>query len=203
MRTERHSALSFVLASASPRRRELLEGLGLTLDVRAADVDETIAEGELPVEYVTRLAREKADCVTECLGADVHDWVVIGADTCVALDGEIFGKPVNDDDARRILTALSSRPHQVITGVAVIRPGAAVVDSDTTEVTMTPMTREEIDWYVATGEPEGKAGAFAIQGIGGAFIERIDGSVSNVIGLPLALTRCLLRSVGVDVFATP
>lgn len=188
-----------MLASASPRRRDLLEQLGLAVECIPADLDEGERDGESPAGYVSRLARQKAEAVAATLDPDDEGWVVIGADTCVALDGRIFGKPVDGADARRILRTLSARPHEVLTGVATITSHAAAVEVDRTTVTMTPMTDAEIDWYVATGEPEGKAGAFAIQGVGGAFIERIDGSVSNVVGLPLACTRRLLRSVGVDV----
>lgn len=188
-----------MLASASPRRRDLLEQLGLAVECIPADLDEAERDGESPAGYVSRLARQKAEAVAATLDPDDEGWVVIGADTCVALDGRIFGKPVDGADARRILRTLSARPHEVLTGVATITSHAAAVEVDRTTVTMTPMTDAEIDWYVATGEPEGKAGAFAIQGVGGAFIERIDGSVSNVVGLPLACTRRLLRSVGVDV----
>lgn len=188
-----------MLASASPQRRDLLEQLGLAVECIPADLDEGERDGESPAGYVSRLARQKAEAVAATLDPDDEGWVVIGADTCVALDGRIFGKPVDGADARRILRTLSARPHEVLTGVATITSHAAAVEVDRTTVTMTPMTDAEIDWYVATGEPEGKAGAFAIQGVGGAFIERIDGSVSNVVGLPLACTRHLLRSVGVDV----
>ncbi len=190
----------YVLASASPRRRDLLEQLGLTVEVRPADLDETRLGAEPPVDYVRRLSREKADLVAGTLDPDDDGWVVIGADTCVALDDEIFGKPADDQDATRMLRRLSVRPHRVITGVSVVTASAAVVDIESTTVTMTPMTDAEIAWYVATGEPDGKAGGFAIQGIGGAFIESVDGSASNVVGLPLTLTRRLLRSVGVDLF---
>ena len=190
-----------MLASSSTRRRDLLSQLGLDLDVRPADIDEAIHDGERPAEYVRRLGRQKADVVAESLDPGDERWVIIGADTCVALDDTIFGKPDGRADAADMLRALSARPHQVVTGVAVVTASATVVDTDATTVTMTPMTDDEIDWYVATGEPDGKAGGFAIQGIGGAFIESIDGSASNVVGLPLALTRRLLGSVGIDVFA--
>ena len=189
-----------VLASASPRRRDLLEQLGLTVDVRPADLDEARHEAEPPADYVRRLSREKADLVAATLDPQDDGWVVIGADTCVALDDEVFGKPDDDQDAIRMLGVLTARPHRVISGVAVVTASAAVVDAESTTVKMTPMTDAEIAWYVATGEPDGKAGSFAIQGIGGAFIESIDGSASNVVGLPLTLTRRLLRSVGIDLF---
>lgn len=191
--------MRFVLASASPRRRHLLEQLGLTLEVRPADLDETVLDGETAPAYVRRLALGKAAAVAADLDGD--DWVVLGADTCVVLDGEILGKPDDGDHARHMLRELSRHPHHVVSGVAAVTAAATAVDVDRTSVTMTPMTDEEIDWYVATGEPDGKAGAFAIQGVGGAFIERIDGSASNVVGLPLTLTRRLLHAVGVDLLA--
>ncbi len=190
----------YILASASPRRSDLLEQLGLDIEIRPTGTDETLLDAEPPMAYVRRLSRAKAEAAAASLDRDDDGWVVIGADTCVALDQQIFGKPTDDADAAAMLRTLSRRPHRVVTGVAVLTAAAAVTDTETTTVTMTPMTDAEIAWYVATGEPDGKAGGFAIQGIGGAFIESIDGSASNVVGLPLALTRRLLASVGIDVF---
>ena len=181
-----------VLASQSPRRRELLEALGLAIDVCPAHVDETPRPGEGPAEYVLRVAREKARAVP----GDV----VLGADTAVVLRGVLLGKPADGDDARRMLHALSGQVHEVLTGVCVRRnSGATGVELDavvTTSVRFARIGALEIDWYVATGEPLDKAGAYAIQGAGGAFVESVDGSVSSVVGLPVAETAHLLRRAG-------
>ena len=181
-----------VLASQSPRRRELLEALGLAIEVRPAHVDETPRPGEGPAEYVLRVAREKARAVP----GDV----VLGADTAVVLRGAVLGKPADADDARRMLRALSGQVHEVLTGVCVRRnAGAMGVELDalvTTTVRFARIGAAEIDWYVATGEPLDKAGAYAIQGAGGAFVESVDGSVSSVVGLPVAETAQLLRRAG-------
>jgi septum formation protein len=178
-----------ILASASPRRRELLEQLGFVLDVRPADTDETPREGEPPREYVLRVAREKARAIA--------GETVLAADTAVVLGSAILGKPRDGQDARRMLRALSGTPHEVLTGVCV-RSGAtertALVSA---EVRLDPLSDAQIDWYVSTGEPLDKAGAYAIQGIAGAFVRELRGSVSNVIGLPLAETLALLRDAGV------
>ena len=181
-----------VLASQSPRRRELLEQLGIALVVRPAHADEAVLAGEPPRDYVLRVAREKARTVDGAL--------VLAADTAVVLRGEVLGKPEGPDDARRMLRALSGTVHEVLTGVCVRRNAPALgIELDavvSTEVTFAPLSPAEIDWYVATGEPLDKAGAYAIQGAGGAFVLRVDGSVSNVVGLPLAETADLLRRAG-------
>jgi septum formation protein len=178
-----------ILASASPRRRELLEQLGFALDVRPADTDETPLAGEAPRDYVLRVAREKARAIA--------GETVLAADTAVVLGSAILGKPRDGQDARRMLRALSGVPHEVLTGVCV-RSGAtertALVSA---EVRLDPLSDAQIDWYVSTGEPLDKAGAYAIQGIAGAFVRELRGSVSNVIGLPLAETLALLREAGV------
>jgi septum formation protein len=177
------------LASQSPRRRELLAGLGIALEVRPAQTDETPRLGEAPRAYVARVAREKARAVG---GA-----VVLGADTTVALGPAIFGKPEDDADAGRMLRALAGTSHEVLTAVCV-RTGAGAEHEAVvaTEVAFAPLSDEEIAWYVATGEPRDKAGAYAIQGAAGAFVKAVVGSVSNVIGLPLAETLALLRAAG-------
>ena len=187
------SADRLVLASASPRRRELLQRLGIVFEVRPADVDETPRAGEEPPTLARRLAADKAQAVAT--GAD-GAWV-LGADTVVDVDGVTFGKPTDDVDAARMLRALAGRTHLVHTGVAVRRPvGALVTEVVTTEVTFAELSDEVIAWYVATGEPSDKAGAYGLQGIGGALVERIDGNVSNVLGLPLTTVRRLLGPVG-------
>ena len=177
-----------LLASASPRRLDLLRALGLTPEVRPADVDETLLPGEDPHEGAERLARAKAAKVAADAPAGA---VVLAADTIVVLDGEALGKPRDPDDARRMLRALRGRAHDVVTGVALARDGILVSGRETTEVVFAPMTDEEVEAYVASGEPADKAGAYALQGLGGLFVERIDGTPSNVIGLPLRLVRRL------------
>jgi len=182
-----------VLASQSPRRRELLAQLGLFPEVRPALTDETPRPGEAPRDYVLRVAREKARAV----GGEV----VLAADTAVVLGGEILGKPRDAEDARRMLRALSGTRHEVLTAVCVRRAeGALGIELDAvvaTAVRFLPLGPREIDWYVATGEPLDKAGAYALQGAGGAFVAAVEGSVSNVVGLPLAETAALLGRAGV------
>jgi len=184
---------ALVLASASPRRNDLLGRLGLAFDVVAPDVDETPGLGEDPVVYVERVARAKATAVA---GAGA---VVLAADTTVVLDGIILGKPADGTDAARMLSALAGRTHDVLTGVAVRRADGHVESTVVrTAVTMTAMSEAEIAWYVGTGEPLDKAGAYALQGSGAVFVERIEGSASNVVGLPLATVAELLRRAGVE-----
>jgi septum formation protein len=177
------------LASASPRRRELLEQLGFRLAIQPADTDETPLPGEPPREYVLRVAREKARAVP----GDA----VLAADTAVVLGTTILGKPRDADDARRMLRHLSGARHEVLTGVCVLRGATEHSAVVTAEVHLDRLSDAQIDWYVATGEPLDKAGAYAIQGIAGAFVREMRGSVSNVIGLPLAETLALLRAAGV------
>lgn len=177
-----------VLASASPRRAELLRAAGIEFDVLPADVDETPRAGEGPDAYVRRLAGEKARAVA----AMARNYPVLAADTTVVAGEEILGKPADDTDARRMLARLSGRVHQVITGVALLHRGELHVDAESTAVEFAPMSAAEIEWYVATGEPRDKAGAYAIQGYASRFVTRIDGSYSNVVGLPMALVYQLL-----------
>jgi septum formation protein len=179
------------LASQSPRRRELLALLGIDPEVRPAHTDETVRPGETPESYVRRVAADKATAVPGEL--------VLGADTAVVLGHEVLGKPRDDEDARRMLRALSGRVHRVLTGVCLRRGGAQPLLRDrlvSTEVFFAPLSGAEVDWYVATGEPLDKAGAYAVQGAGGLFVREVRGSVSNVVGLPLHETAELLRSVG-------
>lgn len=178
-----------VLASASPRRADLLRSVGLAFDVVPADIDEMVRAGESPIDYVARLSAEKAKAVVERVGSDA---VVVAADTTVDIDGRILGKPADDQAARRMLSQLSGRAHLVHTGVTVsTRTGesATVVE---TVVEFVELTLPMVEWYVGTGEPFDKAGAYAIQGAGGALVCRVDGSVTNVIGLPLAETLALI-----------
>lgn len=183
----------FVLASASPRRRELLGRLGIDPVVRPVDVDERPRPGEPARDLVLRLAHAKA----AACDAPVAD-VVLAADTVVVVDGDVLGKPVDAADAAAMLRRLSGRGHEVLTAVVVRhdgRVGEAVVS---TEVAFRALEPAEIAWYVATGEPADKAGAYAIQGGAGAFVTGIVGSDTSVIGLPLAATVDLLRAVGWD-----
>lgn len=202
-----------VLASGSPRRSELLASLGLAFAVRPADVDEVARLGEDPFDLVRRLAVDKAQAVLD--RAPETDAVVLGADTVVVLDGAVLGKPADPDDARRMLRALSGRSHRVLTGVAVatrrapvpgvfdevsLAPAVGVaVEVEATEVTFTDLTDDDIDAYVATGDPLDKAGSYGIQGVAGRFVIRLDGEHETVVGLPLGTTRRLLGAVGIPV----
>jgi septum formation protein len=183
-----------VLASQSPRRRELLVQIGIPLEVRPAHADESILPGETPRRYVLRVAREKARAVA--------GEIVLGADTAVVLGAEVLGKPRDGEDARRMLRALSDTVHEVLTGVCVRRsePALELDAVVATKVRFARLSPGEIDWYIATGEPLDKAGAYAIQGSGGAFVLSVEGSVSNVVGLPLAETADLLRRAGFPLF---
>jgi septum formation protein len=178
-----------VLASASPRRQDLLRAAGICFEVQPAHINEDPRSNETVKECAERLAREKALAVAQ---VRPHD-VVLGADTLVAIDGQILGKPVDRADAIRMLRMLSGREHQVITGVCVVANGQPRTTSEATKVTMSEITEQEITDYVATGEPMDKAGAYAIQRIASRWIPRIEGDYSNVVGLPVALVWRLLR----------
>lgn len=182
-----------VLASGSPRRRELLDQLGLVFSVRAADIDESVLEGEDPVTYVARLSREKAAAVPVDPGT-----LVIAADTTVDVDGAILGKPADAAEARAMLAAMSGRRHHVHTGVTLRLDERAVTEVTTTAVDVVAIDEATAAWYVATGEPFDKAGGYAIQGAGGVLVAAVTGSVSNVVGLPLATVRSLATRLGVD-----
>jgi septum formation protein len=190
-----------VLASGSPRRLVFLQQLDLDPVVRPADLDETPVAGEDPVEYVRRLSVDKAMAVP----ADNGD-VIIAADTTVDLDGTILGKPDDAEDATSMLRSLSGRTHRVHSGVTVRHRIDGVdhlaTDTCTTLVTCTEIDATAIEWYVSTGEPFDKAGAYAIQGRAAVFVERVDGSVSNVVGLPVHLVVRLARSLGVELIRT-
>jgi septum formation protein len=172
-----------VLASASPRRQELLRNAGLAFEVQPANVPERVVAGEGAKDCAERLAREKALAVALQRPQDP----VLGADTIVAVDGHLLGKPTDAVDATRMLRLLSGRDHEVITGVCLVVKGQPFVASETTRVTVDRITDQEIADYVATGEPMDKAGAYAIQGIASRWIPRIEGDYSNVVGLPVAL----------------
>ena len=183
---------TLVLASGSPRRRELLAQLGIALQVAPSAVAEGGRPGEGARAYVARIAEEKARAVA----AQRPGAVVLGADTEVVLDGRVFGKPRDPADARAMLGALAGREHEVLSGVFAIGPGGAHGTVVSTRVRFRPIAPAEAAWYVATGEPMDKAGAYGIQGRGGIFVEAIEGSYSNVVGLPLAETLALLARVG-------
>jgi septum formation protein len=189
-------AQRIVLASGSPRRRELLAQLRVPFELIVPDIDESVRVGERPEVYVRRLAAEKAAAVGAVLSGDADQALIIAADTTVHLDGEILGKPVDADDALRMLAKLSGRTHRVHTGLAVRFGGQTLVDVSTSLVTMAPIPANAAAWYVATGEPLDKAGGYAVQGIGGAFVQRVSGSVSGVVGLPLTMLAHLVDSIG-------
>jgi len=186
-----------VLASASPRRRELLAAYGLEPVVRPVGVDETARPGETPRDYVERLAVAKA----EAAAADAWRAVVIGADTAVVLDGEIYGKPASAADFRRMMGALGGRSHEVYTGVAVVHEGRSAVRTVVSRVRLRQLDEREMRQYWATGEPRDKAGGYAIQGLGALFVSGLEGSYSGVVGLPLYETGELLAAAGVDLLA--
>jgi septum formation protein len=194
-----------VLASGSPRRRELLSGLGLAFTVRPADVDESPLAGEPAAACVQRLARAKAAAAAGSGSTPAE--IVLAADTLVTLDGRLLGKPRDPAEARRMLASLAGREHTVLTGLALVetpsrRQAESVVES---RVRLAPMTAAELDWYVATGEPLDKAGAYAVQGRGALFVETVDGNYTNVVGLPLPATYRLFAELGYDLrdFAAP
>jgi len=182
-----------VLASASPRRRELLDAAGFEFTVDVADVDETRHPGEPAGAYARRVALAKAEAVA----ARHPDAFVLGADTVVVLDDEVLGKPVDDADAVRMVTGLAGRSHRVLTAVAIVGQGTTVDAIEETVVWMQALTPTEIVAYVESGEPRDKAGAYGIQGRASRFIPKIEGSYTNVVGLPVATVDALLRRVTV------
>lgn len=175
-----------ILASRSARRMEILRAVGWPFEAVAPDIDESVRAGEDAVSYVKRLALTKAQTVAR----KNPEKLVLGADTTVVVGGELLGQPIDDDDARRMLKLLSGRWHEVLTGVALIRgeqDAQPLVEHETTRVRFAEMSVAEIDWYVATGEPRGKAGAYGIQGHAALFVEEIAGDYFNIVGLPLRL----------------
>ena len=183
-----------ILASVSPRRKALLEQVGLEIEVVPSRIEEVIRKDEPPRNYVLRMSREKAEVVA----GRFYDRWVIGADTVVVIDGEILGKPEDSEEARGMLTLLSGREHWVLTGYAIARRkgGAFLSDVLETRVRVKPLSPREINWYTRTGEPLGKAGAYAIQGVGSFMVEEIEGSYTNVVGLPVCQVLESLRAVG-------
>ena len=187
-----------ILASSSPRRRELLAQADLTFTVESADINEDRLPHEIAAAYVQRLAEEKAQAVwTLHQSADkpADPLIVLGADTCVVSDGHILGKPTSPEDARRMLQLLSGRTHAVLTGIAAASRSKTISDVEITQVTFNVLKETEIAQYVATGEPLDKAGAYAIQGYAARWIPRIEGCYFNVVGLPIARTITLLDEV--------
>lgn len=179
-----HLREKLVLASGSPRRAEILERAGWPYEIIVAGIDETVLLNEEAAAYVQRLARSKAEKVASGL----DHGLVLGADTTVVIDDQILGQPVDAADARRMLDLLNAKWHEVLTGVALVRVGGeARVGYETTRVRFAEMSDEEIDWYIGTGEPFGKAGAYGIQGQASLFIEQIEGDYFNIMGLPIRL----------------
>jgi septum formation protein len=190
--------LMLILASGSPRRRELLSQAGLVFTVAAADINEDLLPNEAAAAYVQRLAEEKAQTIwNDHRSADALEdpLIVLGADTCVVCDGHILGKPNDSADARRMLELLSGRTHAVLTGLAAVAAGKTVRDVEITQVTFNQIANAEIAQYIASGEPLDKAGAYAIQGYAARWIPRIEGCYFNVVGLPIARTIALLAEV--------
>ncbi len=184
-----------ILASASPRRRELLDRIGLDFEIIASGIDEEFKEGELARGHVLRLAREKAGTVSR---EHPHAWV-LGADTEVVIDGDVLGKPDTPEEVRVMLKRLSGRMHMVITGFSIVMESTGVNIANTVEsqVFFKEMSPDEIEWYIKTGEPYDKAGGYAVQGKGALFVREIRGSHTNVIGLPLCEVVSALESLGV------
>lgn len=189
-----HSKVQLVLASASPRRSELLRAAGYVFETDPADTDETVRPGEPASDYAMRVARDKARVVS----ARRPDAVVIAADTIVVVDGAILGKPADRDDAASMLARLSGRLHAVLTAVVVAANGRDACHLEETSVRFARLSPEEIAWYASSGEPLDKAGAYAVQGLASRFVTGIDGSYSNVVGLPVAAVHKLLRDIGFD-----
>ena len=201
------ASVRLILASGSPRRAELLRAAGYAFEIVAPDVDESIRAGEAAAAYVRRLAAEKSAAVQVGVArgfqpreggperAAPHEATILGADTVVVVDGDILGKPRDDGEAAAMLRRLSGRPHVVMTGVSLRQGPHELGRVVTTEVYLRDLSDEELDWYVASGEGRDKAGAYAIQGLAARFIPRIDGSYSNVVGLPVACVAELLTSL--------
>jgi septum formation protein len=192
--------MALILASASPRRRQLLAACCIPFEIIPATIDEQPLAAELPTAYVQRLALAKAESVA----LQYPDALVLGADTTVTIDGLILGKPQSLDDARQMLSRLCGREHEILTGVAVVagrmteRVGDRCAQAmGSSRVLMRHFTAATIEWYIATGEPMDKAGAYAVQGLGGALVERVQGSYTNAVGLPLTETLSLLHRFGI------
>ena len=188
------------LASQSPRRAELLRQIGVEFEVYATDIDEQVNAGESPEDYVSRLAQSKARVAAAEISKSHGTWVVLAADTTIAIDGDIIGKPDDVAHCHCILSRLSAREHQVLTAVAVATPDRVEWRLTRNRVTFRALTGQEVQGYCATAEPMDKAGAYAIQGKAAIFVERLEGSYSAVMGLPLCETAELLRDAGIEIF---
>lgn len=188
----------FILASGSPRRQQLLAQIGVRFESVCADIDESLLAGESPAQYVSRLALQKARTVAAAEG----DALVLGCDTTIVCDQQIMGKPLDEQDAVSMLLQLSGRQHQVLTAVALVQREQHRSLLVSTEVTFKPLSRAECQRYWASGEPQDKAGSYGIQGLGAVFVERIEGSYSAVVGLPLQQTAELLQQQGVAIWQT-
>ena len=190
--------MKIVLASQSPRRRELLGKMGLTFTTQSPNIDEEAMQGLPAPELVKALSREKALHIAKSQSPDT---IVIGSDTVVVLDGAVLGKPASPVQAADMLSALSGRSHEVCTGVTICQGDRILSETEVTQVTFRTLTPEEIHWYVQTGEPMDKAGAYGIQGYGALFVEGIQGDYSNVVGLPVCRLGRMLLSFGVNCLA--
>lgn len=188
--------MRLVLASASPRRAELLRAAGFDFDIVPADVDEVMDVEDTPDGYARRVAQLKAEAVM----AQAPGRPILGADTIVLVDNQVLGKPADGDDARRMLRLLSGREHTVLTAVCLVNPAAesrrVQTSVERTTVEFAPLSEDEIEWYISSGEPTDKAGAYAVQGLASRFVIRITGSYSNVVGLPVSLVYQLCRTAG-------
>jgi septum formation protein len=188
-----------ILASGSPRRVEILNSIGWEFEKHVADIDESLREGESPEDYVVRLAREKAEAVA----VKFPESVVLGADTTVVIDNQILGKPVDMDDARRMLRLLSGNWHEVLTGVAVVENGATRFAMQKTRVKFSEMSEVEIEFLAEKGDPLDKAGAYAVQAQAALFIEKVEGEYWNVVGLPINLVHRLVMQKDETITASP
>lgn len=187
--------MNLILASASPRRQELLKVFGCPFTVRAADIDETMDPGKAPFDEVARVSRQKAQAI-----AAGQDDVIIAADTIVVCCGKVLGKPRDAEDARRMLSLLSGRDHQVMTGCTVMRGSRAVTFTEVTDLHFRPLLPQEIRRYILSGEPMDKAGAYGIQGGGALFCQRMEGDYYNVMGLPLCRLGQVLRDMAPEIW---
>jgi septum formation protein len=191
-----------ILASGSPRRAELLAAAGIRFTTRAANIDETRLSNEPPATYVERLARSKAlEVATLSAGERDDTTLVLGADTTVVIGDEVAGKPIDAADAERMLRLLSGVWHEVLTGVAMVRGSVVRTEVVVTRVKFATLSDAEIRWYVASGEPDDKAGAYAIQGLASLFVERVEGNYANVVGLPMPTFYRMAKELGVDLMA--
>jgi septum formation protein len=198
--------MRLILASASPRRANLLRDAGFTFEIFAVDVDERLRMGETAEQYVARLAGTKARTAAAALSraentAAPFPEVVLGADTTVVCDGQVLGKPAGKVDAERMIRLLAGRTHEVLTGLHLLRGDRGLAHVERTWVRMSALSEPEIAWYIASGEPMDKAGGYAAQGLASRFIEGIDGSYSNVVGLPVARVHRLLKALGCDILS--